>query len=245
MNVFEVLLIGLLALALGMGVTYVTVRRPMVRVSKRETNLEEVIGELTEKLAEANRKIGRLEARIIELEKTLARQEIRQTGSDTLLVAVGTDPMLKVDLSALRAVESRTPLKILRLLPVTKDNFRRIIDQRRSVGQPIRRVHIATHASRDGVEFGDGVADGIWLSAQLGGVEVLLLAGCETSQVGDYLGLVPFLVTTLESLSQEDAMRMAGVFWQAVGEWLLPAQVEARCRERLPAELLEAVEFRY
>lgn len=201
------------------------------------SNAQEEIENLRQQLVQAN-------SRITELE-TIVRMAQGGSGSKLLLVGIGTDPMLKVDLASLRGVESRGLLRIIRLLPVTSDNMKRLVSTYREQGKPIRWVHLATHAGPKGVDFADGVCDGMTLSGWLNEVQVILLGGCETFQTGEMLSTIPFVVTTLEPLDNEDAMRLAGVFWQAVGEGLPPSQVEDRCRKRLPSELMEMAYFRY
>ena len=94
----------------------------------------------------------------------------------TLLVCIGPDSALMLDLAALRAVRSATGLKFMRLLDATRPKFADTLRRERSLGRPVELLHLALHASPEGVEFADGVADGNWLSERLFGVRIMLLA---------------------------------------------------------------------
>ena len=100
----------------------------------------------------------------------------RYPAGRTLLVCIGPDSALMLDLAALRAVRSATGLKFHRLLDATRPKFAETLRRERSLGRPVELLHLALHASPEGVEFADGVADGNWLSERLFGVRIMLLA---------------------------------------------------------------------
>ena len=87
----------------------------------------------------------------------------------------------------------------------------------RNLGRPIELLHLALHASPDGVEFADGVADGNWLSERLFGVRIMLLASCRGDSIGDWLGVVPHVITLSEEISHEDAAVLTQHFWHNIG----------------------------
>ena len=89
-------------------------------------------------------------------------------------------------------------------------------------GRPVELVHMAVHASPEGVHFADGVVDGDWLSERLLGVRVLLLAGCEGDTVGDWLGVVPYVITLAEEITHENAATLTQHFWGAIGHGMEP-----------------------
>ena len=78
-------------------------------------------------------------------------------------------------------------------------------------------LHLALHASAAGVEFADGLADGNWLSERLFGVRIMLLAACQGDSVGDWLGVVPHVITLSEEISHEDAAVLTQHFWHNIG----------------------------
>ena len=67
------------------------------------------------------------------------------------------------------------------------------------------------------MQFGDGVADGNWLSERLGGVRVMMLAGCEGEDVGDWLSVVPHVITLREEITDADAAALTRHFWHNIG----------------------------
>ena len=76
------------------------------------------------------------------------------------------------------------------------------------------------------------MVDGNWLSERLAGVDVLLLAGCEADGVGDWLGVVPHVVTLAEEISGEDAGTLTLHFWTGIGRGLEPGVALAMALER-------------
>ena len=135
----------------------------------------------------------------------------------TLLVCIGPDSALMLDLAALRAVRSATGLKFLRILDATRSKFAATLRRERGLGRPIELLHLALHASPEGVEFADGVADGAWLSERLFGVRIMLLASCQGDSIGDWLGVVPHVITLSEEIAHEDAAVLTQHFWHNIG----------------------------
>jgi hypothetical protein len=135
----------------------------------------------------------------------------------TLLVCIGPDSALMLDLAALRAVRSATGLTFMRVLNATRPKFATTLRRERDLGRPVELLHLALHASPEGVEFADGVADGNWLSERLFGVRIMLLASCQGDGVGDWLGVVPHVITLSEEISHEDAAVLTQHFWHNVG----------------------------
>ncbi|MFM7173458.1 MAG: hypothetical protein ACKO4U_10550, partial [Caldilinea sp.] len=79
----------------------------------------------------------------------------------------------------------------------------------RSCGRPVSLLHLAVHAGHKGVQL----ADGKWLSERLLGVQVLLLAGCQGDRIGDWLGVVPFVITIDAAIGHDDAAVLCEHFW--------------------------------
>ena len=71
-------------------------------------------------------------------------------------------------------------------------------------------------ADENGVQFADGLVDGNWLSERLAGVEILLLAACEADTIGDWLGVVPYVITFAEELGINDSAIITRHFWTAI-----------------------------
>lgn len=135
----------------------------------------------------------------------------------TFLVCVSDESGLALDLAALRAVRTATGLKFQRLLNPTRRKFSETLRRQRGLGHPIEYIHCALHASAAGLAFSDGPVDGAWLSERLAGVRIVLLACCESASVGEWLGVVPYVITLSEDISHEDAAALAQHFWRGIG----------------------------
>jgi len=55
------------------------------------------------------------------------------------------------------------------------------------------------------------------------GVQVLLLAGCHGDRIGDWLGVVPHVVTLDEAIGHDDAAVLCEHFWSGIGSGEAPA----------------------
>jgi len=211
-------------------------------LTQRVTQLESTVATLQRLLYEKQKEIDALNQRIKDLERgvdTVASSERRRV----LLVGVGTDAMLQEDLAQLRRVQAQTNIRLSRLLPVSKASLERTIERHRSAGTPVRLLHLAVHSSPNGLIFSDGVASGLWLSQQLAGIEIAVLAGCEGDQVADLLAVVPAVVSMREDVENRDASIFAGAFWLAVGQGMDANEAFERALQRAPAVVGEFVEL--
>ena len=159
----------------------------------------------------------------------------------TLYVCGGQDSALMLDLAALRAVRAATGLQFMRLLDVTWQKFATALRRERSFGRPVELLHVALHASHDGVQFADGVADGNWLSERLLGVRIMLLASCEGDSVGDWLGVVPHVITLSEKIGYEDAAVLTQHFWHNIGLNMEPGEALDEALTHCPPAVSEYV----
>lgn len=148
----------------------------------------------------------------------------RTTGNEQplLLAVVGDDPALAVDLAALREVERAGGFRLSRLDGSTKADLKRTLDRYRSNRRPIRYVHMAVHAGKGGMLLAGELVTAAWLSENLKNVEVLVINGCQSADIGDQIGIVPAVVTMREDLAHEDAAQFARLFWTGVGEGMSP-----------------------
>ena len=48
----------------------------------------------------------------------------------------------------------------------------------------------------------------------------MLLAGCQGDRVGDWLGVVPYVVTLAEDITHADAALLTQHFWMGIGRGL-------------------------
>jgi hypothetical protein len=119
-------------------------------------------------------------------------------------------------------VRAATGLRFMRVLDATREKFAQALRRERKLGRPVELLHLALHASPAGVQFADGMADGNWLSERLFGVRIMLLAACEGDSVGDWLGVVPHVITLSEEIGHEDAAVLTQHFWHNIGRNLEP-----------------------
>lgn len=155
-----------------------------------------------------------------------------------LLVCIGPDARQQLDLAALRAVRTATGLQFARLIDTTQQKFANSLRRARGLGHPIELLHLALPVGPLRVRFTDGWVDGAWLSERLQGVRVLLLVACECpggapldAGLGEWLGVVPYVVSVSEEIAAEDAAVLTQHFWQGIGAGLEPgtALEEALC----------------
>ena len=83
--------------------------------------------------------------------------------------------------------------------------------------------------------------DGNWLSERLLGVQVLVLAGCKGDGVGDWLGVVPHVITLSEDISHGDAATLTEQFWLHVAKGRTPADALSLALERCAPAVSEYV----
>ena len=213
--------------------------RQQVEILRRD------VASLQRMLVEKQNEIDALNKRIRDLERggpqdsTPASNERRRV----LLVGLGDDAMLQEDLAQLRRVQAQTNIRISRLLPVSKASLERTIERHRAAGNPVRLLHLSVHSGPQGLLFSDGIADGMWLSQQLGGVEIAVLAGCSNDTVADMLRVVPAVVSMREDVNNHDASLFSGAFWLAVGQGMDANEAFERALQRAPALVGEFVEL--
>lgn len=214
--------------------------RIIADLSKKYDLLQEQMTLILERLSEAQTEVRRLRSELT----AISERDVQLDAIDRrLVVAVGADDALDVDLTALRAVKTRTGLSFMRLKPATKVGLKRLLDRQRMAGTPIRWLQLSMHMGHEGAQFADGMADGVWLSEQLAGVEVLMLAGCSSDFVGDDLGVVPHVVSVMEEIGMRDAAMLSEAFWgqMALGE--TPREALAEALKRTPPAVGEFVQL--
>lgn len=214
--------------------------RTIADLSSKYELLQEQMTLILERLAEAQTEVRHLRNELTAIQEgkaTLVEVDRR------LVVAVGDDGALDVDLAALRAVKTRTGLSFMRLKPATKVGLKRLLDRQRMLGMPIRWLQLSLHMGHEGAQFADGIADGVWLSEQLAGVEVLMLAGCSSDFVGDDLGVVPHVVSVMEDIGMRDAAMLSEAFWGQMALGATPREALNEALDRTPPAVEEFVQL--
>lgn len=211
-------------------------------LQKRVTELEREIVQLQTSYESRIKQLeDRIEFLLEELE-TRKRTIIDMAGAAQpayVTVVVGSDPALDVDLAAFRKVQSKTKMRFTRLSNATTVKFERYLERQRAQGTPARRIHLALHAGPTGVEFVDKTVNGLWLSERLKDCEILLIDGCSADFVGDYIGVVPFVITLMEEIEHHHAMLLAELFWTEIGRNAQPELAYYSALDRCPPGVAE------
>ncbi len=158
-----------------------------------------------------------------------------------LLVVTGNNSRLGMDLAMVRGAARETGLNYHHIANATRADLETSLRRARSLGRPITWVHLACHASHAGVLFADGLGDGAWLSSVLMGVEVLLIAGCNGDRVGDWLAVIPYVITLSDAISHDDAATLTRHFWEELARKETPTAALAKAMARCPQVLWESV----
>lgn len=218
--------------------------RRVAELESTVATLQRLLFEKTEQNGALQAEVARLNDRVRQLEKLAPPpQPGPAQHPETLLAVIGADPALKIDLAALREVERENNIRVSRVYPVTRAKLKSTLDRFRVNGRPVRYVHMAVHAGPKGLAFQGEVVDAAWLSENLKNVQVLLINGCQSDEIGDWIGVVPTVVTMREDISHEDAAQFAKVFWSAVASGVLPEDAYYQARDRAPQAVAEFVEL--
>ena len=179
------------------------------------------IDSLRKQLVEANIKIKELETIVENFKMNNFPISSGKRNLEVLLVVIGDDPDLKIDLATLRAVKRVSGLNFTRLLNATLEDFHRVMSEARLSDKPIKRVLFSVHANRDGILL-DHVVNAEQLSADLQDVEILMIAGCESASIGQWLGVAKYVITLREKVPMDDASRFIEAYWTSIGKFVDP-----------------------
>lgn len=225
------------------------IRELEATVARQEATIQSLLRAITDRDAT----IAKLNKRVLELERHQPAQVDTLPAADPpaqrdnppqLLVVIGNDPALRVDLDALRGVERSGKFSIARPYPDSMNGIRVVLDRWRNRGDPIRYVHMAVHSAPEGIEIGrDELITPDWLSDNLKSVNILVINGCRGDAVGDWLGVVPYVVVMRHEVANNDAVQFAFAFWDAVGDGLDVEAAFRRARQRSPQTVAEYVEL--
>lgn len=201
------------------------------------------IAELTAKLATLESQLATETNKSAGLIKQLEDKNLIDKAPETpLLVAIGSDAALKLDLASLRAVRTDTGMAFTRIEDATLEKVKRFLDRGRINGRPYDKVHLAVHSGPEGIYLSNGLVNSVQLSEILEGVRILVLAGCEGDAVSDYLGVVPYVVSMTEKVGHGDAALFSRAFWEEIGRKTEPTEALRLAFKRAPSGMSEFVE---
>ena len=159
-----------------------------------------------------------------------------------LLIAAigGKEKDLTLDLASLRAVQMETGLEFERILEATPEKLKKTLDRSR-MNRNLTYLHMAVLSGKEGYMLGGEVVEAEWLSEVLGGVLVLLVTGSESDWVGDFLGVVPYVVTMSDQVNSRDATQFSRIFWSEIGRGMGPIKALETALDRAPSVMREYV----
>lgn len=198
------------------------------------------------KLADLQKKYDELENENRQLQEhvdsLLRISEKKKTRNDKVLyVVVGsTDSGLSLDLANLRAVETETGLDVQEIKNPTPESIERKLSVVRGEKSQIY-LHLAVKADKEGYQIGSKIVDATWLSSILDGVLVLVVAGTDSSYVGEFLGVVPYVITMRGGVSNRDSAIFSKAFWTEIGRGIGPTLALKRSLARSPESIRESI----
>lgn len=238
-------------------------------VDEREKQLQNQLNQLQKELVDANREIESLRKQVnflVEQNEESVRKmvQVEQLNEDLkgelenfrrstysgsmlespqriLIVVIGSeDGGLSLDLASIRAVKTDTGLDIQTVSDVTPENLKKVLDSAKRRNNHIY-VHMSVKADREGYLIGSRIVDVAWLSSILDGVIVLLVAGADSSYVGEFLGVVPYVVSMRGDIAHRDAALFARAFWTEIGRGMGPSMALRRALDHSPVTIRDNV----
>lgn len=187
----------------------------------------------------ALKQIDNLKAELERIKMDIRQSEARF--NRVLIVAVGSpDAALNLDLASLRAVKMDTGMAFERILECTPAKLQTAIDQAKS-SQAVIYLHLSIKSDSNGYQLMDEIVDADWLSENLQGVIILVVAGNESTDVGEFLGIIPYVVTMNETVPPKDAARFTRAFWTEIGKGIGPNLAFERAMQKAPGRMSEYV----
>jgi len=196
---------------------------------------QEIIEYLQGQVILLNNKVAQLES-----SSTVDKKRNHTIPDYYLLAVVGNDAATRDDLNALR----QSGVDVVLSYPPTLESFERRLNNLRATDRLPRGIHFGLHAGSNGIEFEDKPATIEWLSENLSGIEVILIAGCKGSEIGYQLATRRQRVITVQhEIDSEHAALLTRVFWEQIasGKNVLSAFSEAK--RRLPLGITELMEL--
>lgn len=208
-------------------------------------NYENVVGRLSE-LQKKYDLLLRANKELQEQVEVLSRTSTVETSKreKVLYVVVGSgDAGLSLDLASIRAVETETGLDVQHIKDPQPESIERKLAVARREKSHIY-LHLSVKADSEGYLIGDKIVDATWLSGILDGVLVLLVAGTDSDYVGEFLGVVPYVVTMRGGVGNREAAIFSRAFWTEIGRGIGPSLALKRALAKSPEMLQDKIIMR-
>lgn len=223
------------------------------KVTEQEQDIEDLrkqVKLLFDQYEDALKKLGVLQQQYqssVQENKNLKIQirnssQLKERGPQRLLlVMIGSeDKGLTLDLAGIRAVKTETGLDIKEIPSPYPGSLKQELDEAKSRGDHIY-LHMAVKADRDGYQMGKQIVNATWLSSILEGVLILVVAGTDSDYVGEFLGVVPYVITMSGSISHREAATFSRAFWLEVGKGIGPSLALKRALSKSPASIQKQI----
>lgn len=181
--------------------------------------------------------VDRLNARVWQLEHPPAGSTLATPAAkhpEDLLVVLGDDPALSIDAAALRSNEIAVRFRLVVRRQATKRWLADTLQRYRTRGAALRFIHFAVHGREEGIDLAGELVDGVWLSENLAGTEVALIAGCSTATAAHLARVVRTVVSMSSDVGMREAMEFAAVFWGQVASGASPGDAFYEAVKRAP-----------
>lgn len=207
------------------------------RYEQRIQELERRVDFLVDQLQKAGIRIRDLENQSEHL-PTVSR-ETDAIIKPLLLICGDNATMCDSDRLSLR----RAGVGFQRLYHASKRTIEEELRRRRQDGTLYPWLHITAHASPEGIQLGDGIADPTWWNERLQGIQVVFLAACQTAAVADALAGLVTVVFVHEDIGDRDASDFTYAFWRRMKEGADPHQAYRQALFEAP-QIAEFVDIR-
>lgn len=207
------------------------------RYEQRIQELERRVDFLVDQLQKAGIRIRDLENQSEHL-PTVSR-ETDAIIKPLLLICGENATMCDSDRLSLR----RAGIGFQRLYHASKRTIEEELRRRRQDGTLYPWLHITAHASPEGIQLGDGIADPTWWNERLQGIAVVFLAACQTAAVADALAGLVTVVFVHEDIGDRDASDFTYAFWRRMKEGADPHQAYRQALFEAP-QIAEFVDIR-
>lgn len=183
-----------------------------------------------------------LEKRVTEISDYVefSKSEDSEDYTFPLLAIVGSGDATRDDLSALR----QSGVDVLLSHPPTLAAFEKRLNHLRSLGRLPKGLHFSLHSGPDGINFEDQLATIEWLSDNISGINVIVISGCEGSEIGMSLCTVDQRIVTVQHrIEAQHASLLTRVFWTEVAKGKSVTAAFRETRRRLPPFVSELIEL--
>lgn len=218
----------------------------IVEIENLRNQVKIIVQQYQETLTKYARLSETCEALTVENEKlsrevaNLADSKIIPSDKILFVVIGSEDSSLTLDLASIRAVKMETGFEVKEMVAPTPGVLKRELERAR--GRKVKiYMHMAVFSDKQGYQLGTQVVDVNWLSSILQDVIVLVVAGADSSYVGEFLGVVPYVVTVDGGVPSRELSTFVRLFWSEIGNGIGPGRALKRAVDKAAPEIKEKI----